>query len=226
MRVAALISGGKDSALALNRALLEGHKAEFLVAMIPQREDSWMFHCPNIHLIGLFAESAAIPLVKRETAGIKEEELEDLKDTLSTLDVEGVVSGAIASQYQKQRIEKVCNEIGVNSITPLWNENPLKLLRELLELRFETIITGVYAHGFDESWLGRQIDTETIGALLDLNRKHGISLVGEGGEYETQVLDAPFFKRRIELLETERNWENQSGFLSIKSARLTDKQDL
>jgi predicted ATP pyrophosphatase (TIGR00289 family) len=224
MRVAALISGGKDSALALHRALREGHKVSFLVAMIPQREDSWMFHYPNIHLTELFAEAAAIPLLEAETLGIKEEELKDLKRALATLDIEGVVSGAVASQYQKQRIQNVCEELGLHSITPLWREDQLKLLEELVALKFKAIITGVYAYGLDRNWLGRQIDEDTIKALLDLRRKYHVSLVGEGGEYETLVLDAPFFKKRIDLVETEKIYEGQSGWLSVKKARLAEKQ--
>jgi len=223
MRVAALISGGKDSALALHRALKAGHKVNFLVAMIPQREDSWMFHYPNIGLTDLFSEATGIPLVKAETSGIKEEELEDLKDLLSTLNVKGVVSGAIASQYQEQHIERICQELGLSSITPLWGEEPLKLLKELVSLEFEAIITGVYAQGFDESWLGRLIEMDTIDALLQLNRKHHISIIGEGGEYETLVLDAPFFKKRIELVETEKIWQEESGWLHVKKATLKPK---
>lgn len=223
MRIAALISGGKDSALALYHALQKGYEAKFLVAMIPQREDSWMFHYPNIHLTGLFAKASAIPLVQKETAGAKEEELKDLKSVLATLDVEGVVSGAIASQYQKRRIDKICKEIGLNSITPLWRANPLRLLKELVDLKFKAIITGVYAHGLNEEWMGRQIDNDAVNALLELNHKHHISLVGEGGEYETLVLDTPFFKKKIDLVETEKIWKDQSGWLLVKKARLIEK---
>ncbi|UCE95612.1 MAG: TIGR00289 family protein [Candidatus Bathyarchaeota archaeon] len=224
MRVAALISGGKDSALALHRALQEQFEVKFLVAMIPQREDSWMFHYPNIHLVDYFAEATGIPLVKEETAAIKEEELKDLKRALATLDIEGVVSGSIASQYQKQRIEKICKEIGIVSITPLWKENQLKLLRELVRQKFKAIITGVYAQGFDEGWLGKQIGTCTINSLIDLKCKYHISLIGEGGEYETLVLDAPFFKKRIDLVEVEKIWKSHSGWLQVKKAHLIAKR--
>jgi diphthine-ammonia ligase len=223
MRVAALFSGGKDSALALHRALLGGYEVRFLVTMIPLREDSWMFHYPNIHLTALLAEAAAIPLVEKQTTGVKEEELEDLKSALATLDVEGVVSGAVASQYQKRRIQKICTELGLTSITPLWEEDPNKLLKELVQSNFKAIITGVYAYGFDQTWLGKEINPSTISALLDMHRKHRISLIGEGGEYETLVLDAPFFSKRIELLETEKKWENQRGTLIVKKARLVQK---
>ncbi len=223
MRVAALISGGKDSALALYRSLKESWDVKFLVAMMPSREDSWMFHYPNIGLTSLFAEAAGIPLVKGETSGVKEEELEDLKRVLAKLDVEGVVSGAVASQYQKQRIQRVCEELSLRSITPLWECEPLDLLKELIRLKFETIITGAYAQGFTEEWLGRHIDKETISALLNLHRKHDISIIGEGGEYETLVLNAPFFKKKIKVVEARKIWKDESGWLLVEKACLVDK---
>jgi predicted ATP pyrophosphatase (TIGR00289 family) len=223
MRVVVLATGGKDSTLSLYHALKDGYEVEYLVTMIPQREDSWMFHYPNIHLVDLFAQAVAIKLVKAETAGIKEEEVEDLKRLLATLDIEGVVSGAIASQYQKKRIDKICKELNLKSIAPLWQKNPLQLLQEIGSLNFETIIVGVYAYGFDQSWLEKKIDSTTIDALIELNKKYGISLVGEGGEYETLVLDAPIFKKRMRIVEREKIWENQGGYLLIKKAELVDK---
>jgi len=223
MRVAVLATGGKDSTLSLCHAIKEGYEVKYLVTMIPQREDSWMFHYPNIHLVDLFAEAVAIQLVKTKTAGIKEAEVEDLKRVLATLDIDGVVSGAIASQYQMKRVDKICKELNLKSITPLWQKDPLHLLEEIVNLKFETIIVGVYAYGFDQSWLEKKIDSTTIEALIELNKKYGISLVGEGGEYETLVLDAPIFKKRIKVVQKEKIWENQSGYLLIRKAELVDK---
>jgi diphthine-ammonia ligase len=226
LRVAALISGGKDSALALYKAIRCGCEVEYLATMIPQREDSWMFHYPNIHLVDLFAEATEIPLVKGETSGVKEVELEDLKHLLGKLDVEGIVSGAVFSEYQKTRIEKICGELRLVSVAPLWHENPLKLLREIVSEDFEIIFVGVYAYGFNAEWLGRKIDQKTIDELIQLNKKHQISMVGEGGEYETLVLDAPFFRKKIKLLKVEKVWQGQSGYLFVKEARLMDKPSL
>jgi len=223
MRVAVLVTGGKDSALALYRVLKRGHEVKHLVTMVPQREDSWMFHFPNIHLTDLFAEAVGFPLVKAETAGVKEMELEDLKRLLATLDVDGVVSGAISSRYQKKRIDRICRELNLKSVMPLWQESPIKLLKELIGLKFETVIVGVYALGFDESWLGRKFDATALDDLIKLNEKYGVSLVGDGGEYETLVLDAPFFKKKIQLLQTEKVWEDHSGYLLVKKAVLLDK---
>jgi len=223
MRVAVLATGGKDSALALYRVLKMGYEVKCLACMIPMREDSWMFHYPNIRLVDLFAEVVGIPLVKAETLAVKEREVEDLRRLIEGLDVDGIVSGAIASTYQKSRIEKICEQLRLKCIVPLWHENPLSILKEIVALKFDVIVTGVYAYGFSEEWLGRKIDDATIEALIELNKHYGVSLVGEGGEYETLVLDAPFFKRRIKIIEAEKIWKNQSGYFLITKAKLENK---
>lgn len=223
LRVAALVTSGKDSALALSRALKRGHQVKHLVTMVPKREDSWMFHYPNIHMTDLFAKAVDIPLIKTETLGVKEDELADLKQALAQLDIEGVVSGAISSHYQKKRLDEVCEDLSLRHLAPLWHEEPLGLLKEMIKLRMETVIVGVYAYGLNETWLGKKIDEDTINALIELNRNFQVSLVGEGGEYETLVLNASFFKKRIQLIKTKRIWERQSGYLLIKEAALVNK---
>ncbi len=223
MRLAALVSGGKDSVLALYRAQQMGHSIEVLATMIPRRSDSYMFHHPNIHMTDYLSKALEIPLVHAETSGIKEKELEDLKKLLAFLDVEGVVTGAIASSYQKDRIDKLCDEIGIKSVAPLWHQDPLVIMNELLDMKFKVIIVGVYAHGLDEKWLGREITNESLEELVELNGRFQISLVGEGGEYESLVLDAPIFKKYIEIVEAHASYENGSGVLTIKEAKLVDK---
>ena len=96
-------------------------------------------------------------------------------------------------------------------------------MNEIVNLNFEVIIVGVYAYGFDQSWLERKINQTTLNDLIELNKKYQVSLVGEGGEYETLVLDTPFFTKRIRLLHVEKIWENDSGHLLVKKAELVDK---
>jgi len=211
--------------LALYRAQQMGHEVKVLATMIPRRPDSYMFHFPNIHMVDYVAEALEIPLVKAETSGIKEKELEDLKRLLATLDVDGVVTGAVSSTYQKQRIDRLCKELGIDSVAPLWGEEPMKLMQELIDRKFKVIIVGVYAYGFDRSWLGKEITTtEALSQLARLHEKFQISLVGEGGEYESLVLDAPIFKKRIEIVQAETTYENSSGVVLIKKAKLVDKK--
>jgi len=224
LRVAALVTGGKDSALALYRSIRQGFEVASLVTMVPQRADSWMFHYPNIHMADLFAEAVGIPHITAETSGEKDVELTDLKQVLARLSVDGVVSGAISSQYQKEHVDRICGQLRLKHIAPLWHEDPLKLLKEMVELKMEAIIVGVYAHGFTSEWLGRKIDKAAINELIELNEKFQVSLVGEGGEYESLVLDAAFFKKRIELIETEKIWQGGSGYLLVKKADLMNKK--
>jgi len=223
LRLAALISGGKDGMLALHHAVWEGHEVAYLVSMLPGREDSWMFHVPNVHLTPLIAEALGIPLVSRRTSGLKEEELEDLRAVLADLDIDGVVSGAVRSRYQKERIDRICHQLGLVSYAPLWGRDELSILRELLDEGFEVIFVGVFAEGLDGSWLGRRLDEKALEDLLALREQYGISLVGEGGEYETLVLDAPLYKSRLELVNYEACWDGYTGVLKVLSARLVPK---
>ena len=156
MRVAVLVSGGKDSALALHHTLEKKHEVVCLASVIPLKEDSWMFHYPNIRLVDLFSEAVGIPLVKAESPGVKEEEVEDLRRLIERLNVEGVVTGAIASTYQKTRIDMICEQLGLKSIAPLWHRDPVSILREVVDLNFNAIIVGVYAYGFTSEWLGKK----------------------------------------------------------------------
>jgi diphthine-ammonia ligase len=223
MRVAVLATGGKDSALALYKVLNEDHEVKYLVSMIPLKDDSWMFHYPNIRLVDFFAEAVDIPLVKAETLAVKERELEDLKRLIEGIDVDAIVSGAVASTYQKSRIEKICEQLRLKCIAPLWHKNPLDILNEIVDLKFDVIITGVYAYGFNKEWLGRKIDDASVKALIELNKQYGVSLVGEGGEYETLVLDAPFFKKRMKIVEAEKIWKNQNGYFLVRRTKLENK---
>ena len=223
MRLVALCSGGKDSAYALWLARQSGHQIDGILAMIPRRDDSWMFHFPNIRLIDLFAECADLALTKAVTSGEREQELEDLKMALKGVNTEGVVSGAVGSNYQKSRIDKICGELGLKSLTPLWGRDPVELIRGMLRDGFKIMITAVAAEGLDSSWLGRELDEKALSELNELNRKYGINQVGEGGEYESLVIDAPYFKRQIKVLEAEQVWRGTSGYYLIKRARVVGK---
>jgi len=225
MKVAVLFSGGKDSVRTVHWCLKKGYSVEYLVTMKPKREDSWMFHTPNIDYAELSAEAIGISIITKETAGVKEKELDDLKDVLKILDVDTIACGGIFSEYQKKRFEKICGELRVKLLNPFWHVDPESFLKETIELGVEVLIIGVYAEGLDENWLGRKLDKKSLEELKKLNKKFGISLVGEGGEYETFVVDGPIFKKRIEIIESEKVWDKktQSGYLKIKNARLINK---
>ena len=226
MRLAALFSGGKDSTYALFLAL-KTHEIKYLVTIFPESKESWMFHHPCVELTSLQAEAMGIEQIIQKTRGEKEKELEDLKKALERIkdEIDGVVSGAIQSEYQKTRIDRVCKELKLKSLAPLWHRDAEQLLKEEIEEGFEIIMTGVFTEGLDESWLGRKIDLKVVEELKELKKKYGINLAGEGGEFETLVLDCPLFEKKIEILEAEKNWDGETngGYLIVKSARLISK---
>jgi len=222
MKLAALISGGKDSSFAMHRALQAGHEITNLVVIKSQNPDSYMYHTPNIHLTELFAEAAGIPLISRLSSGEKEREVEDLGKALQHAEVDGVVLGAIESEYQASRVRRVCKSLGMKMYAPLWHQDPEMLLREMIGV-LDARIVHVSALGFDEGWLGRKMDERMIEELKVLKERYGIHLAGEGGEYESLVVDAPFFARRIKLVRTEKVWCDDHGTLNVLEATLVEK---
>ena len=226
MNVAVLFSGGKDSTMALYNALESGEDVKYLLSMKSVNNESYMFHVPNIHLTDLIAEAIDIPIISVETQGIKEEELKDLKLAfikLKNLGVEAIYTGALYSVYQKSRIEKLGEEVGLEVISPYWHVDELEYMREIVLLGFEVIVSGVFAYGLDESWLGRKIDNKAIDELVKINEKVGINLAFEGGEAETLVIDGPIFKKRIKILKDEKTWHLDSGLYIIEDAKLENK---
>jgi len=219
MKLAALISGGKDSTFAVYKALQEGHVVTDLVTIKPANEDSYMFHSANIHLTSLISDACGIPLTSQISSGEKEKELDDLKKALSHLKVEGVAVGAIESEYQASRVRRICDELGLVMYAPLWHKDPEILLFEMIGC-MDIIMVKVAAGGLDESWLGRHFDKKMIDDLKVLNRKYRVHLAGEGGEYETLVLNAPFFGKKIKLIETRKVWMGDHGVLKVIKADL------
>ncbi len=226
MRLGVLFSGGKDSCYALYKAQKTDEVA-CLISVISKNKESYMFHTPNISLTKLQAEAIGIPLIQKSTEGRKEEELKDLKsairDAIGTHKIEGIVTGAIESVYQAKRVQKICNELNIWCFNPLWMKDQKELLHELVNHGFNVIITGIFAYPLDEKWLGRKIDEKVIDELAVLEEKYQMNPAGEGGEIETTVIDAPFFKKRVEIIESDIKAEGNSGVLVIKKAKLVSK---
>ncbi len=227
MKLASLISGGKDSMYSAYLCKKSGHSIEFLLGMVSENKESYMFHTHNIHLLETISEITMIPLIMGKTKGVKEEELKDLRDLLAKVKdkVDGITTGAIASNYQKQRVDNICAELGLQSVAPFWGREPADVLKEMLANGFEIIIVAVAAPPLDASWLGRRIDSKVVDDLVELNKKYGIHIAGEGGEYDSLVVSCPMYNgKRIFVEEAEKVWDEKtkSGTLNIKNIRLVD----
>jgi ABC transporter with metal-binding/Fe-S-binding domain ATP-binding protein len=226
MKLGALFSGGKDSTYAIFKAMKE-HEVACLIAIKSLNPESYMFHVPAFEHIEKQAEALGIPLILVETKGVKEEELKDLQKAIEEAkkkySIEGIVTGAVASTYQASRIQKICADLSLKVINPLWNINQMQLLKDLIKDKFEVIITGIAAYPLDEKWLGRKLDENTLKEMEKLEKEFKINVAGEGGEFETLVVDSPIHKKRIDLVETEKEYKGHHGILKIKKMELNRK---
>lgn len=214
MKVGVLFSGGKDSTYAAWLAKKMGYEIECLITLFSKNPESFMFHTPAIELARKQAELMGIRFVERETPGEKEKELKDLQRAIEKAKIKhnlkGIVTGALVSDYQASRIMKICRQLGLECINPLWRKNQIELLKELAANKFEIIISGVAAYPLDKRWIGREIDEKFISEVEKLAEKYKINPAGEGGEFETLVLDCPLFKKKLNVKLVEIIGEGNS----------------
>jgi len=223
VRVAALISGGKDSVLAAHCAETSGWDVTHVVTVRSRALDSYMFHVPNTDLAPLIAQAMRKPLVTVETRGEKEAEVADLERALAELDIDGFVSGALASEYQRTRLEGIGHRLGLRSFTPLWHKAPKEVLATVAGPAWDVRFAAVAAEGLGEEWLGRRLDATAAGELLEIHERYSVHPGGEGGEYETLVLDAPCYHERIDVVRATSEWRRDGGVWSVEEARLAPK---
>jgi diphthine-ammonia ligase len=216
MKLALLLSGGKDSVYSGYIAKKAGNELACAITMISKNKDSFMFHTPSIEKTKKQAEVMKIPFVSYETSGVKEEELDDLEDALilakKDYKIKGVVTGAIKSVYQATRVQKICDKLNLKCFNPLWQSSELEYLQELIDNDFKIILVGVFAYPFDKSWLGRVIDKKFIEEMKDLQEKYDIHPAGEGGEFETFVLNCPLFFKELKIKSFEDFKEGEHSF--------------
>jgi diphthine-ammonia ligase len=215
---ACLFSGGKDSTLAIHKVHSD-KPVELLITMVSDNDFSYMFHKPNIGFSSMQADALGIRQVIYKTKGEKEKELEDIESSLVENGVTELVTGAVASVYQKERIEKICEKLSIKAISPIWQIDPITELEELSK-NYDVIITQVAAEGFDRSFLGARIDADLIKKLQKINERYRINMLFEGGEAESFVLDAPLFRKRIIITKTHVAWSGSVGRYIIDEAEL------
>ncbi|MGM5481721.1 MAG: diphthine--ammonia ligase [Nanobdellota archaeon] len=228
MRLGILLSGGKDSVYAAYLAA-QDHELACAITIESENEESYMFHTPNISVTALQAEAMGVEHVIVKTKGEKEKELEELDKAIAEAKekhgIEGVVTGAVASQYQASRVQRLCDKHDLWCFNPLWQINQMQLLRELQEYEFEVIVAGVFAYPFEKEMLGKRLDNDLIEMFSKMQKTYKIHPAGEGGEWESLVTDCPLFRKRIAIAETKISYDNYAGTYTIIDARLDEKEE-
>lgn len=216
MKTATLFSGGKDSVYAAYLAKKYDHELTCLITLKSKNKHSYMFHTPSIDKTQKQAEAMQIPLIIQETQGQKEAELQDLEKALiqakKKYQIQAVITGAIQSVYQASRIQKICNKINLECFNPLWQKNEIEYLEELIKSKFETILVGVFAYPFTQEELGKKIDKKFISEAQQLQAKFKIHPAGEGGEFETFVLNCPLFQKPLKIKSFQDFKEGENSF--------------
>ena len=251
VKVGILASGGKDSTYSAWWAKMQGWEIEAMVTVIVRSGDSLMFQVQNTVIAGFQSSAMGVPWIPIASDGREEEEIFELERAIGVghesnrdleniwpeefrrpenleileggLQIDGLVVGALRSDYQKTRIEMMCERLGIRSFCPLWHNDPMGHMSSLIEHGFEVIFTSVSSEGLDSSWLGRTLDDESLVELVELSREYRFNLDGEGGEFETIVTGAPHFERRI-LCDGFPLWEGNRGTWNISRCALSDNR--
>ncbi len=220
MKLGVLFSGGKDSTMATLLAKKAGNEIACLITLHSENPDSYMFHTPSIKRTEKQAALMGIPLITKDTKGIKEKELGDLEEAIKTAikkyGIQGIVTGALHSEYQASRIQKICDRLGIKCVNPLWQKDEFQHLEDLIKNKFKVIVIGVSAYPLSASWLGRVIDEDFIRDVTKLKERYNIHVAGEGGEFESFVLDCPLFRRPLKVTGADFTGEDHSWKMEVE----------
>jgi asparagine synthase (glutamine-hydrolysing) len=219
MKCTVLFSGGKDSTYAAYLTKKYDYEISCLISIFSENPESYMFHTPSIIKVKKQAEIMNIPIIIQETKGQKEGELKDLEKAVNKAkndyNIEAVVTGAVESAYQASRIQKICVALEIECFNPLWQKDQFELLDDLISDDFKAVVTGVFAYPLDDSWLGKEINKDFIKEISKLQEKYKINPAGEGGEFETFVLNCPLFSRELKIQKREVFGKNNSWKMEI-----------
>eukprot|EP00727_Mastigamoeba_balamuthi_P000346 m51a1_g10308 hypothetical protein (268) ;mRNA; r:79756-81206 len=208
-----------------------------VITRVRAEMDSYMYQTVGSEAVGAVAECLGIPLYTASIEGsavasdlgyepTKGDEVESLYELLRTIQravpgIEAVSSGAIGSTYQKNRVESVCGRLGLVSIAPLWQREQGALLDEMIESGVCAITVKVAVMGLEPSkHLGKTL-AELRPHLRKLEKEFGMNVCGEGGEFESLVLDCPLFKKRLVIDKSEVVEHTKDMYAAVSYLRIT-----
>lgn len=212
-------SGGKETSLACYKAMQDKNLGvKYLLNIVSEDGKRSRSHGLDSSLLRAQADVMGIPIIQKRTTWEGYEGI--FKEAVSGLKKEGIktgIFGDIDLQEHRDWVERVCREIGIKPLLPLWKEDREKLLKEFIRAGFKAIVVATKADLLGKEWLDRRINEEFI---KDLKRLGDVDLCGEKGEYHTFVFDGPLFKKRIEITKSEKVLRGEHWFLEILEWKL------
>lgn len=223
MKVVASWSGGKESCFAVYRAVLQGYEVTHLVNFISWEFRRVSFHGTRAHLISRQAEAIDIRVAQYSVPpdiSLYEQRFKRAVSVLKRNGLEGMVFGDIYFEEHREWVERVCRELDIKPVLPLWGISPERVLTDFIQADFEAIVISAKADIFGEEWLGRKIDHSFLADLKTLSQGQEVDVCGELGEFHTLVVDGPLFRKRIEVVWGARLQRNGYWFLDIPRCRV------
>lgn len=219
-------SGGKDSCLACYLAGSQGYEVTHLVNFISSEFRRVSFHGTRARLISRQARAARVPLAQYAVPAdmaLYEATFKKAAMALKSRGAEAMVFGDIYLQEHRDWVERVCGEIGLMPVLPLWGREPEGLLREFIAAGFEAVLVSAKAEIFTQDWLGRRIDEAFLTDLQRLAKRTGMDVCGEKGEYHTVVVDGPLFRERLDPVLGDTVQRDGYWFLDVPRCRARSK---
>jgi diphthine-ammonia ligase len=219
-------SGGKDSCFACYLALAQGYEVTHLVNLIYREFRRVCFQGTEAHLISQQAEAIGTPLVQRTVpsdVALYEEAFKKVASAQRRRGSDSMVFGDIYTDEHRDWIERVCAEVGLTPVLPLWGGDPERILEEFIEAGFVAVVISAKADILGQEWLGREVDHQFLADLKRLAPSGEIDVCGERGEYHTLVLDGPLFSKRMEVSLGARTQRNGYWFLDIPTCTLRSR---
>lgn len=218
-------SGGKDSCLAFYEAKRSGYDITSLLTFITREDKRGAFHGIESAILDAQAQSLGIAIAKKEVGADMQRYEEEFKDAVRPLKASGARSMIFGDVYLLEPsswVDRVCGELGIEPVEPLWNREPASIVDEFVDLGFKAVVVSCKAGLFGRDFIGRTLDRSFIKDA----KKAGSCPCGENGEFHTLVVDGPIFKKKIEIGRCEallRNGFWEHWFLDIKRWSLVDK---
>ncbi len=226
MAVISSWSGGKDSCLAMYKALNEGYRVKYLLNFVSTGSKRGCFHGIESRLMKAQADALGIPVVQREAGpdmGEYEKVFKAAVNELQVNGVQGMVFGDIYLDEHRSWVERVCKDLDIRPIEPLWERDTEKIVTEFIDAGFSAVVVSAKAELLGSDILGRMVDRELLGYLKERN----ICPCGENGEFHTFVCDGPVFNKRIRITRSEPLYKDgfwKHWFLDIKDFNVEEKQ--
>lgn len=213
-------SGGKDSCLAYYMAIKEGYNISFLVNNVSKSYRRSFFHGVRENLIIKQAESIDVNLIQNKTT-IKRYDT-NFKKIIRKIKKEGVnigIFGDINFPSSKKWVYKICKQTKIKPVILLWNVSEEKIMNDFIDSGFKAFVVSANRKYFNKNWLGTEINKNFVRNIKKLNKKNGVSICGEKGEYHTFVYDGPIFKKKIKIIKGKKVLRRGYWFVDVKDGR-------